>query len=196
MADEFAAAIGGLSADQYWNKLAQSGWVDQLPEQRRAELEADVRAAFDQNPLYAWTALAAVEIDSESLYDIGTDALSYQAHLTALVQASDGVFHPTNLREQLSGENVRISFEHDGRSYAFETALVEDTFDEELLAVINQALADSGTAKRLLLLPTIDQILRFVFVTEPTFQRAITLHVIPPARYAAEQKLASGSVFD
>lgn len=196
MADEYAAAIGGLTADQYWHTLIESGWVDETPEQRRAELESNVRAAFAANPLYAWTALAAVEIDSESLYDVGTDDLSYQAHLTTLAQASDGLFHPTNLHEQLIGENVQISFEHDGRSYAYETPFVEDTFDEGLLTVINQALADSGTAKRLLLLPTIDQILRFVFVSEPTFRRAITLHIIPPARYALEQKLASRPVSD
>lgn len=196
MADQFTNGISGLSADQYWQTLVECGWIAEIPEQQRAQLEADVRAAFARDPRYAWTALAVVEIDSESLYDVGTDELSYQAHLAALAEGSDGLFHPANIREQLLGDDVQISFEHDGRSYSFQTTFVEDTFDEGLLAVINRALADSGTAKRVLLLPAIDQILRFVFVSEPTFQRAIALHVLPPARYALEQKLESGSVFD
>ncbi len=183
MQDKYEAHVTRMTADQYWERIKESGWLSELPEADHDELENDVRETFLYNPVYAWETLAVVSFDSESIHGIDPEADSYHAHLVLLAEATHGVFHPTNIQNEYVDHHIKVSFEHKGDHYEFETPAETTYFNPDLISVINDALKQSGSSKQFISLPATDQMYHFVFVSEQTYRHAEQLMIIPPPEY-------------
>ncbi|MFN8487651.1 MAG: hypothetical protein U0350_08680 [Caldilineaceae bacterium] len=183
MLDQYETQIMQMTVAGYWEKLVDTGWLHEIPAAEQAPLQQNVWQAFQANPLYTWTALTVTAFDSECIYDVEPDGLSYHAKLIFLADTTYGLFHPTHVYNERRGEQIYIRFQQAGKTYEYHAAAADDYFDLGVIALINQAVRASGSAKQLLRLPVIDQMLYFVVVSPQTYGRAETLGLIPPPEY-------------
>lgn len=178
MTDQYEQAVSKLSADEYWQRAVESGWLDNMPAEAHAELEKRVREAFVSDPLIAWSAFYAAVFDSEMFEDA-----AYTVRIEELAKNSYGGFQPENIQEEYLDGPTRISFELKGKTYEYTTQDFGDYFDEEVINVINQALREVGEKRQFHSLPVTDQVYYLVFVTPETYENAERLRLIPPYMY-------------
>jgi hypothetical protein len=174
-------------AAEYWRRLERSGWLEaaHLPASP-AELRAAIEAEFARDPRLAWSALATIVFDAECIYTTGPVGLSYHAQLQQIADDSRAVFCPDQIADVQEGERIVVSFEHGGRSYRFAARLDSDYFDETLITLINQALAESDIHERLMQLPAFDQCIYLAVVSEAIYRKAEELALIPTERIIFE----------
>jgi hypothetical protein len=180
MRDPFTQVTNQITADDYWERLAASGWLvrAQLP-QPTDELRAQIVAEFARDRRYVWALLATIVFDAECIYETGPDKLSYHAQIQQLADESRGVFQPTQLADIHEGETITISFEHAGRRYSYDARADSDYFDTGVIGWINVALADAGIAERFMQLPAFDQCVYLTVVPAEVYQAAVGAGVIP-----------------
>ena len=167
-------------ANAYWDALQRAGWPAEVATQRRDGLRALLAQSIARNPAHPWLALADVVLDSESVYELQPQGESYHAHLTTLARTSAGLFRPTDVRNEVRGEDVsEVAFNHEGREYRLRITADSDYIDRELFAAVNRALADAGEEKRLTLLPAVDQLMYLAWVSPETYRQARDLGLIP-----------------
>jgi hypothetical protein len=181
MTNNWAQSIKQITADEYWQRLEAIGWLDhaQLAFASHEELRHQIEAVFARDPWYVWTLLGTIHFDAECIYETGPAGLSYHAQLAQLVEDSRGVFQPTMISDAQVDNTIEVSFEHHGQTYSYTARLDSDYFDEAVIDLINEALADAGVAERFMILPTIDQCIQIAVVPEAIYQAAVQNNLIP-----------------
>jgi len=179
MKDQYEEFLSQINAEEYWQRVIESGWLEYISDTNHGELEKSVKSAFDENPIYAHTALTTHFIDGEFFSD-----QPYTDMLTETSKNSFGRFQPRKINEKLLEDGRwEVSFEHEGKAYHFVSQDESDYYDADILTIINTALKDSEKTIRLLTMPPSDQCLHFVFETPEIFRKAEQLRVIPPPMY-------------
>jgi hypothetical protein len=163
--------------DDWWARLARSGWLGEVP-QAEADRIREAVAEHAADVSQAFHALSPAGFDAECIEDSGDYEkwiiLSYR-------KASSGAFAPTRVTDRLrrSSATAVISFEAGGRKCSREFPQEDDYVADGVHDFLNDALAELGEPRRFHLLPTRDQTGKIVCVTPATYQRAIEAGLIP-----------------
>ena len=180
--------IEHLSAEEYWQKLVDSEWIAGIPDDEQFALRSRVEKAFSRDDpigiFYTYCALTTVCFDAECIEGIGPGEFSYCGVLHLLAENSYGKFNPTNIIDELDvdKQTARVSFQHRGKRFYCEVPWHSDWFDIKVIDLVNKALEASGTDARFIELPTVDQNIYLVLISNVAFEKAVELGVIPGGR--------------
>lgn len=165
-----------MTPEQVLDGLAEVGWLDQLPEAKRASLPDELRQWHERNPEWAYLALATGGFDAEMIEDDD----SYPSVLDSYREASGGAFDPQNVESTAEYDDVAtVAFDLSGRRFEVELPFEDDYVSEEFEPFLNQALGKCGIERRFFTLPAIDQICYVVFVTPKVYNLARRKGIIP-----------------
>jgi hypothetical protein len=174
--EEFDAPVAKLTLDQYWEKIRESGWLNNLDEKSVRAIKRGLSEIFPEAPLQAADCLACHEVDFN---DFGE---SYTAVLKDLSKASGNAFRPHKIKEIIEeAGTTQVSFIHDDRPYG--TTLREGRVDDfGIFTLVNKALRDSKSPRLFGFMnmgAVQDDRIRIVFVSEAVFEEAQQLGVLP-----------------
>ncbi|NUM43811.1 MAG: hypothetical protein HUU38_03825 [Anaerolineales bacterium] len=178
MADAYEKFILSISADEYWKRIVESGWLECLPLDKYLELEENVRQAFLRNPLYAHSSLAVTIVDSEFCSEH-----PYKDLLEELESNSFGQFQPRDIREVWKDDHFEVAFTLDNQLCKFTANNYADYYDDQIIHLINTKITEQGITSQFLTLPASDQCFFFVFVNPDVYRKAQKLKVIPPQKF-------------
>ncbi len=172
-----------MTAQQFWRKLKEIGWLDHVPKSKQAAMRKNIETLLN-NPkhcIQVFEALTQHMLDMECIYDSGPDKLSYHQELLDLAKNSRGLFRPTEIKDEFneSSTAVTISFRHDGKLFSCTVAYESDWFDMAVLKLVNRALKTSGIQERFIPLPEFDQCLYLVLVPTEVYRAAVREKLIP-----------------
>jgi hypothetical protein len=165
-----------MTEEMYWQKLREIGWLNYLSAEEQEDMRPRLRRDLTKGNKWAFLNLNQGGWDGEDP--------DYEAILRHLADVSRGVFHPKSI-ELLVNEDVRIRFDHDGRSYTC-TVTEEGWYDDRFLEVVNKSLEDSGAKQRFIVLPSVDQTLGFVFIPPEMYADAVRVRLIPTSDEIAQ----------
>jgi hypothetical protein len=186
--DLYKSQILKITAEAYWERLQESGWPAEIPQEERLSIRARIDGFFSQDHpigrLYSYYALTAVCFDAECIEETGPSRFSYYGVLLQLAEGSYGQFIPEDIVDELDEkeEVARIAFRHGGKQFSCEIPWTSDWFDDTVIDLVNGALEESGCAARFIELPVSDQMVYLAFVKPETYQRAVALGLIPDAK--------------
>jgi hypothetical protein len=130
---------------RYLERLAACGWFEALPSGAAQAARDGVAGAVAEGK-EPWVGLVSATPDSMYLLD----EQPYTALLLQFAAASDDVFQPDSVREEIEPQGVRFSFRAAGRQFV--RSLPIDAFDvpDSFFETINEALEAAGTPLRFL----------------------------------------------
>lgn len=180
--DKYHEAIEKMTPEEYWQRLVECGWVDEVHEDLRSALKESVHQKFLQDRMNTWEALVTITEDAEVMSDSEDDHI-YTVFLNRLAEHSSSIFHPETVTAEYIGDQLMVRFSTDGRVYEFETFAESDYIDPGILSVVNRALADGEVNKAFVLFPAVDQVLYMAFIPPAIYQKAEELMLVPPQDY-------------
>jgi len=178
-----------MTGKAYWQKLEKIGWIDYIPKERREESRSQLEKNLGgEVPEWAFLALTQAGFDSETIDGIGPDELSYHSILKELAKDSNGVFRPTNIKDELvdRGKSIKVTFRHTGKTFSCTVPFESDYFQLGVLDLVNEALESCQAQERFIPLPAVDQMLNLVFVPPGIYQKAVAQKLIPEQDAFAE----------
>jgi hypothetical protein len=172
--------------EEYMSRLEQTGWLTEVGPERAQELRESLTAALRENPSFCFYELADTEFDSDCIEEAGSDdSCSYYSIIMQLAHDSRSLFAPTDVVDELNAEAAvaRVSFKHKGRLYICEVPFKDEWFQEPVLQLVNQALAESGASHRFIDLPSCNQTMSLALIPEAVYTQAVQLGLIPDVRF-------------
>jgi hypothetical protein len=165
------------TADEYWRRLEDIGWLKNLNPERRDRLRGEMSMYFEKYPNAVYLALATGGFDAECI----EESDSYDEVLRDHASAASGAFAPEEIRTHAShaSERARIAYRLGGEMFRCSVPCENDTFEPNVHDFINQTLAKAGYPERFFELPAVDQIISLVFVQPGLYQAALRRGLIP-----------------
>jgi hypothetical protein len=185
---KWSEQIEQTTPEDYLSRLEESGWLEAVGMERAEELRDRLMVALKENPSYSFYELADTEFDADCIEEAGTDdSCSYFSIIMQLAHDSRSLFEPTEVTDRLDRESstASVSFVHQGKDYSCEVTFKDEWFQEPVLQLVNEALAESGTMHRFIDLPSCNQTLSLALVPESVFTQAVQLGLIPDVRFYA-----------
>lgn len=182
MPSSFERSVATMTPETYWRALVETGWLDGLPPAHHAEVAATVQTAFEDHPADAWAALAAITFDSECIYGVAPDPLSYAVHLQRIAEATYGVFQPLAIHDRQEGDAIVITLDYPGRREEIRVDAASGYFSPRVIAFVNGTLPAPGPPGRLVVLPAVDQMLSIAVTRPEAFRLAQERGLIPTDR--------------
>jgi len=166
-----------VTVDEYWTKVEQCGWLENLSEEERDELRRSVEARAGHGEDQMFLGLATGGFDVECIEDDG----SYPMVLESYRKASRGVFNPSNVTSRLdeTARRGHVAFELGGKRFHTTVPFESDYFEGRVHDLINRSLAHTGAKERFFDLPSAGQIAFLVCVEPSLHRRARERGVIP-----------------
>lgn len=171
-----------MTPDEYLDKLDAIGWFDHLPPGERERIRPQLEKNLQDDPFWAYYALASMCFDTEFVQDEGPESvLSYYWLLEELAASSSGIFKPMNIQDRLDryNETAYVAFEHHGRSFSVTVPFETDWFEWDVLELVNRAIGESGSKLRFIPLPQGDQIVCLVIQVPDVYGAAVRVGLIP-----------------
>ena len=162
---------------EFWDKLTEIGWINEIPDEDLDELKEDAEAIFEREPTQAIYALSVFTFDP---YCIG-EADDYVDVIEVFSEGSRGLFQPENILVEEDEEEgtYSVSFDHGGENFNCEVFSDDDYMDEQVHNLINDALEDSDVDQRFFLLPPLNDMAYLVLVSADVFDRALEAGLLP-----------------
>jgi hypothetical protein len=185
--DLFVRALPSLSADAFWKKLQETGWLEGTPPPRRAEFRQRLDALLAEGrPELAAQCLALLHLRVPA-YD--ADREPEPGHYTRLVQQlaafTEGQWQPAQLQEEPLDEGlVWLRFDSGGQRFrAVLVAAGPGEADPNLFWLVNIALREAGVDRRFVRLLTVEyedtQPMAVGFTRGEVYAQAEKLGVVP-----------------
>ncbi len=163
-------------------KLEKCGWFSEIGEEKSKILKEKIENGDEEMQLGVLS-IADVDIDVECIDDFGSHdgeiIDSYTAILHALSEASDGVFLPTKIKDELDEEKnvVAVSFEFNGNVFSEELKYDNDWADPRIFDLVDKALESANIQQKFMALPYPDQVAYLTFITPKTYAKALEIGV-------------------
>jgi len=166
-----------LDPNEWWKRLEQSGWCDEVGEAETTRIRKAL-AALGEDLSAAALTLSAAGFDAECIENSG-DYTRWV--ISAYRDASAGAFQPTKAKDTLRGDPTvaRISFQAGGKTFSTEFGQDGDYVADGVHDFMNAVLEELGERRRFHMLPTGDQTALLVCVTPQTFERTRQLGLVP-----------------
>jgi hypothetical protein len=179
--EDFERKIKKMDFDEFWMKLIETGWINELPQNEIEDRKLKMGGIFYHEPNMALIDLATWFFDCEIIDDSG----DYSPIIMNLAEISQGKFCPTNVYDECDFDKgiAIIEFEHKGKKYRKEIPYKSTIFENSALEIINSALADAQEEYRFYALPILEMAVYIAFIPEQVYQKAKSYGLVPPDDY-------------